>query len=129
MTATTKARLCLIAAACCAVLPAIHLAAIGQSALGSRILYLPGAAFALLIGSLVPAAGRRGIVISVIMLAGMAGILEHNLSAWHTVALEARKLCHDAYARPEQPVPATMNGVFLFQNGFPECVAAARNGM
>jgi hypothetical protein len=129
MRAMTRARLCLVAATCCAVLPAIHLAAIGQSELGSRILYLPGAAFALLIGSLTLGADKRAIVISAVMLVGTAGILEHNLSAWHTVALQARKMCQGAASRPEQSVPATRDGVFLFQNGFRECVAAARNGI
>ena len=119
-----RTQLCLIAATCCAVLPAIHLALIGQSALGSRILYLAGAPFALLIGSLMPQADRRGIVISAVMLIGMAGILEHNLHAWHQAAEQTRTLCHDASAQP----PGTFEGVPLFQNGFPECVAAARTG-
>jgi hypothetical protein len=120
---TRRTQLCLIATTSCAVLPAIHLALIGQSALGSRILYLAGAPFALLIGSLTPKAGRRVIVVSVLMLAGMAGILEHNLSAWHRAALQTRVLCHDASAQP----PGTFDGVPLFQNGFHECVEAARN--
>lgn len=125
--AERRTQLCLILATCCAILPAIHLALIGQSGLGSRILYLPGAPFALLIGSLALRADRRGVLISAVMLAGMAGILEHNLSAWHTAALKAEVLCDDAAAQPAVPVPGTVEGVFLFQNGFPECVAAARN--
>ncbi len=119
--ASRRTQLCLIAATCCAVLPAIHLALIGQSALGSRILYLAGAPFALLIGSLMPKAGRRSIIMSAVMLAGMAGILEHNLNAWHRAALQTRTLCHDESAKP----PGTVEGVPLFQNGFQECVAAA----
>jgi hypothetical protein len=125
--ALPRTRFCLIAATCCAVLPGIHLALIGQSELGSRVLYLAGAPFALLIASLALAANGRCIVISVIMLAGMAGILEHNLSAWQRAALQAQTLCHDAAAQPNTPVPGTFEGVFLFQNGFAECVAAARN--
>jgi hypothetical protein len=121
--AARRTQLCLIAATCFAVLPAIHLALIGQSELGSRVLYLAGAPFALLIGSLVPGAGKRRIAISVVMLAGMTGILQHNLSAWHKTAALARTLCHDAAAQPS----GTADGVFLFQNGFPECVAAERN--
>lgn len=113
-----RARLCLIAATICAVLPAIHLALIGQSALGSRILYLAGAPFALLIGSLMLKAGKREAAFAAVMLAGMAGILEHNLNAWHKAALQARILCHDASAQPA----GTLNGVPLFQNGFHECV-------
>ena len=97
-----RTRLSLIAATCCAVLPAIHLAMIGQSALGSRVLYLPAAPFALLIGSLALAADKRVIVTAAIMIAGMAGILEHNLNAWHAAALEARSLCPGCYrAEPD----------------------------
>jgi hypothetical protein len=125
--AARRTRLCLVAATCCAVLPAIHLALIGQSEMGSRILYLPGAPFALLMGSLALSAGRRTIVISVVMLAGIAGILEHNLSAWHEVALQARILCRNAATEPVQPVSGAVDGVFFFQNGFSECVAAARD--
>jgi len=124
--AALRTHLCLIAAACCAVLPAIHLALIGQSALGSRILYLPAAPFALLIGCLTLGAGKRTIVVAAVMIAGMAGILEHNLTAWHKAALQARALCRDATAQPGKSVPGTVEGVFLFQNGYPECIVAAR---
>jgi len=112
-----------IAATCCAVLPAIHLALIGQSELGSRVLYLAGAPFALLIGSLVSSSATRTVVISAVMIAGMAGIPEHNLNAWHLAATEVRALCHDATPPPS----GAFDGVFLFENGFPECVAMQRN--
>lgn len=115
-----RAMLWLIAATCFAVLPAIHLALIGQSENGSRILYLAGAPFALLIGSL--ASDRRSTVIAIVMVAGMAGILEHNLRAWHAAGIEAREICRDAKPRPE----GEFEGVVLFENGYAECVAAAR---
>lgn len=118
-----RTRLCLIAATCCAVLPAIHLALIGQSAFGSRILYLAGAPFALLIGSLAPGSGKRVIVVCAVMVAGMAGVLEHNLNGWHQAALQTKTLCREASGSP----PASFDGVPLFQNGFHECVEAARN--
>lgn len=112
----------LIPATCCAVLPAIHLVLIGQSELGSRILYLAAAPFALLIGSLAMAADKRTLTVCAIMLAGMAGVLEHNLNAWHEAAMQAQKLC-DADL-PLVSAPGTFEGVFLFQNGFVECVEA-----
>ncbi len=118
----------LIAATCCAVLPAIHLALIGQSAMGSRVLYLPGALFALLPGSLLRDGDKRRIAVAAMMLLGMAGILEHNLSAWHSTALQAEAACRTAQpgaAQPGTPVPVTNSGVPLFQNGFAECVASA----
>ena len=113
-----RKELYLIPATCCAVLPAIHLVLIGQSELGSRILYLAGAPFALLIGSLAIAADKRTLIVSSIMLAGMTGTLEHNLNAWHEAAMQAKKLC-----RSKQSAPGTFEGVFLFQNGFEQCVA------
>jgi len=119
-----RIQLFMLPATCCAVLPAIHLALIGQSELGSRILYLAGAPFALLIGSLALAAGKRSLIVCAVMLAGITGILEHNLNAWHHAAVQAQKLCRSA--SPQESAPGTFEGVFLFQNGFTECVAAAQ---
>ena len=76
----------------------------------------------MLIGSLVQEADRRNILISALMLAGMCGILENNLNAWHNAALETRILCRDASAQPA----TTFEGVPLFQNGFQQCVEASR---
>lgn len=112
----------LLVAVAAAVLPAIHLALIGQSALGSRILYLPGIAFALLLGSALVGAGHRGRVAAAVMLVGALGILENNLSAWHDAAVTAKTLCRDG-GRPAD----TFEGVYLLRNGFAECVAVARN--
>ena len=114
----------LIPATCCAVLPAIHLVLIGQSELGSRILYLAGAPFALLIGSLAIAAEKRTLIVCAVMLTGTAGILEHNLNAWHRASLEAEKRC-DALL-PLVSAPGTFEGVFLFQNGFQQCLDTRR---
>lgn len=117
-----RKNLYLIPATCCAVLPAIHLVLIGQSELGSRILYLAAAPFALLIGSLAIATDKRARIVCAIMLAGTAGILEHNLNAWHRASLEAEKRC-DALL-PLVSAPGTFEGVFLFQNGYAQCVEA-----
>jgi len=121
----SKKQLYLIPATCCAVLPAIHLVLIGQSELGSRILYLAAAPFALLIGSLAIAAEKRTLIVCAIMLAGTTGVLENNLNAWHEAAMQAQKLCREA--SPNQSAPGTWEGVFLFQNGFEQCKAAAQN--
>jgi hypothetical protein len=113
----------LIAATCCAVLPAIHLALIGQSEMGSRVLYLAGAPFALFIGSLITNVNRQTIAASILMIAGSIGILEHDLGAWHAAAMHAQELCRQA----APTAPGEFNGVFLFQNGYRECVADAHN--
>lgn len=112
----------LLAASLCAVLPAIHLALIGESILGSRVLYLAGAPFALLAGSL--AADNR-ILPATLLIIGMTGILEHNLGAWHETAMTARSACEGHSGDTGQP-PAVLNGVFFFQNGWQQCVAQAR---
>lgn len=83
----------LMAATSLAVLPAIHLALIGDSAFGSRILYLASVPFALLVGRLALLPPRRCLVAAVLLFPAATAILEHNLVAWHRVALEARTLC------------------------------------
>ncbi len=114
-----KKQLCLIPATCCAVLPAIHLVLIGQSELGSRILYLAAAPFALLIGSLAIDADKRTSIVCAIMLTGMTGILEHNLNAWHEAAMQAQKICPAQAFHCQQSAPSPFEGVFLFQKRLP----------
>jgi hypothetical protein len=122
-----KTQIGLLVAVAAGVVPAIHLALIGQSALGSRILYLPGIAFALLLGSALVGAGQRSAAAAAVMIIGTAGILENNLSAWHDASLTAKALCQ-AGAAGETARPAeTFEGVYLLRNGFAECVAAVRN--
>ncbi len=110
----------LVAATVLAVLPAIHLASIGQSMLDSRILYLPSIPFAVMVASLVAGrpAGAAALIVASVM------ILEHDLNAWHRVALMAREACISGPA--DARMPATKEGVFFFQNGFAECVALNR---
>ena len=121
-----KARILLLVAVAAGVIPAIHLALIGQSALGSRILYLPGIAFALLLGSTLERAGRRSAAAAAVMILGTAGILENNLSAWHDAAVTATQLCQQGAAGAAVQPAETFEGVYLMRNGFAECVAAAR---
>jgi hypothetical protein len=113
--------LALAAATVLSVMPAIHLASIGESMLGSRILYLPGIPFAVLLGILI---FRRPAGAAAVILASVL-ILEHNLSAWHRVALMARQACVSGH--PDTGMPGTLDGVYFFQNGFPECVKLSRS--
>jgi len=124
-------RLGLILGTSLAVLPAVHLALIGESELGSRILYVPSFTFALLIGSLLDRAGRLQIVLIGLALLGAAGTLEHNLKTWHNVAVQAREACIaavDSKSSGSQTLPAVKDGVFFFQNGLPECEQLVRDG-
>lgn len=127
--APSRARqLALMGALIGAALPAIHLALVSQSMLGSRILYLPGVAFALLLGTTAVGAGKRGALAAAVMVLGTAGILENNLCAWHDASFRARELCaRGAAGAPVAPVE-TYEGVYFFRNGFAECVAQARTG-
>ncbi len=127
LTCGSKTQIGLLAAVAAGVVPAIHLALIGQSALGSRILYLPGVAFALWLGSALAGAGQRGAMAAAVMLLGTAGILENNLGAWHDAAVTARALCQAGAAGVIVQPPGTFEGVYLLRNGFAECVAAARD--
>lgn len=129
----TLTRVGLIGATSCAVLPAIHLALIGASGLGSRVLYVPSIPFALLIGSLFRGTGRHGIAVAILTILGSLGVLEHNLAAWHRVAMKAQDLCFTAAREPNiaqhivKP-PGIEDGVFFFKNGFNECVCLVRDG-
>lgn len=113
----------------CAVLPAIHLALIGRSAFGSRILYLPSVGFCVLLGHLAMAAGstRHRISGAACLVFSSALALAYNLQAWHNAALVADQLCSAAArstASDPAPVPLRMlRGVVVFPNGFPQCIA------
>lgn len=121
----------LLVTTACAVLPAIHLALIGPSELGSRILYLPSVAFCVLLAHLAASArsrGRQAAALGALCLAFAIG-LAHNLGAWHKTAIDAHRFCSEVafgHANPANP-PAVKNGVFFFANGLPECVAMARH--
>lgn len=129
---TVWIRLGLILATSLAVLPAVHLALIGDSELGSRILYVPSITFALLIGSLLDRARRRQIVLTGLALLGAAGTLEHNLKTWHNVAVQAQEACiaaaHGSNSSGSQPLPVEKDGVFFFRNGLAECEQLVRDG-
>jgi hypothetical protein len=114
-----------------AVLPAIHLALIDDTTLGSRILYLPSLAFCVLwahiLGSIRPIRLRNVAMFAVIACLGCG--LAHNLRAWHRTALAADDVCTKAAAVPSPPLPAMpshLHGVFFFGGTFPDCVAMKR---
>ena len=110
------------------VLPAIHLALIGENALGSRILYLPAVGFSILIGALLARLPRRGGALWVVVLFGfsMIAVVEHNLSAWRTAGRQADILCAELTRTKgsREKVPGTLDGVYFFQNGLQACIAS-----
>lgn len=98
-----------------AVLPAYHLALIGDNLNGSRILYLPAAGFCVLCAYLV---GRNRLAAAALVVCAGA-ILLHNLDAWHRNAVLADRVC--AGTATQAPVH-DLNGVVFFANGYRECV-------
>jgi hypothetical protein len=103
-----------------ALLPAYHLALIGDNLNGSRILYMPAIGFCVLCAHLlcVRLARTRWLVAAVLMVCTGA-ILLHNLDAWHRNAVLADQVC--AGVTTQAPVH-DLNGVVFFANGYKECV-------
>jgi hypothetical protein len=115
-----------------ATLPTFHRLLIGAELENSRNLYLPSVGFALFMAA---AADRlpkawRWVAAAGMVLFSMAA-LEHNLSAWQFVARKADAACEAGASSVHSPsdriavvgLPRILNGVYFFQNGFPECVA------
>jgi hypothetical protein len=105
-----------------ATLPAYHLALIGDSLMGSRVLYLPAVGFCALCGHM----SARNRPAAALLVIGMAGILAHNLRTWHQVAELADRTCAAAAAGAHPKAIHDINGIVLFANGFSECVALKR---
>jgi hypothetical protein len=98
-----------------ALLPAYHLALIGDSLNGSRILYLPAVGFCVLCAHLLQS--KR--LAAVLLVLSTGAVLLHNLDAWHRNAVLADQVCTGATT--QAPVH-DLNGVVFFANGYKECV-------
>jgi hypothetical protein len=109
-----RVSLALLATTVAALLPAYHLALIGQDLNGSRILYLPAAGFCVLCAHLVHAKrfAAAGLVLA------SAVILRVNLNAWHEDAVLADRICAGAAA---QAPTHDRKGIVFFANGYAEC--------
>ncbi len=115
-----------------AALPPVQQLLIGADLEKARLLYLPSVGFCLL-----AAAALEGMRIearipaSFGMLAFSAIVLMHNLSVREAVAGKARTVC-EAVASCSNPeavrgIPGSIDGVYFFANGIPECVRLERN--
>lgn len=115
-----------------AALPAQHLLLIGMDLNGSRILYLPAVGMALFWGFAVDSCRWRAAryLLPAGLLAFHLTALEHNLAIWREVAELSQRTCQDLgrkLAADPRPVavpdlPATHDGIFFLNNGFPQCV-------
>lgn len=106
--------LALLATTVAALLPAYHLALIGQDLNGSRILYLPAAAFCVLCAHMVHT--KRLAAAALILASGV--ILRINLNAWHEDAVLADQVC--AGTTTQMPIH-DRKGIVFFANGYAEC--------
>ena len=122
----------LVACTIATVLPAFHLLAIGPDLLGSRILYLPAVAFALLLSMWIGSVKRTTIarVVAVGVVLFHAAALTHNLGVWDRVSALADRTCvaaapglTNAPSAAILGIPVAIDGVSFFANGFAECVA------
>ncbi|HME10133.1 MAG TPA: hypothetical protein VKG25_23955 [Bryobacteraceae bacterium] len=113
----------------CALLPALHRALIGQSELGSRILYLPSVGFCVLCGHCVAARKSRltRLITASLLVASAATALTYNLRVWHQAAVLADQFCSEVAAgggtAETAKAPGVVRGVFFFANGLSDCVS------
>lgn len=109
-----RVSLALLATTAGALLPAYHLALIGQDLNGSRILYLPAVGFCVLCAHLVH---TRRLTAAALIVASVV-ILWVNLNAWHDDAVLADQVCAGV---TEQAPIHDRKGIVFFANGYAEC--------
>jgi hypothetical protein len=109
-------------------LPPLSQLLIGPDLQKARFLYLPSAGFCLLLAAMVQHLRMRSQwVVSIAIVAFNLVALFHNMTAWEYASQKARAACGVAAscAVGETQVlglPGSLNGVYFFANGFPECV-------
>ena len=105
-----------------AAIPPVQQLLIGPDLLKARYLYLPSVGFCLLLGGV---AQKRWLFYGAVLAFHIVA-LEHNLTAWQYAAARTQPACRAAAACNGRAavigLPRVLNGVYFFQNGFPECV-------
>jgi hypothetical protein len=112
----------------------LHLLILDKDLQGSRMIYLASAAFSILLGVALNGlrARARPVCALLIILFNWAA-LNHNLDIWQMVSHTAQLACNDASPCAGGSVtrmlvwqlPESIDGVYFFQNGFPQCLEAA----
>ncbi|MCC7342161.1 MAG: hypothetical protein IT170_13865 [Bryobacterales bacterium] len=110
------------------VLPALHLALIGESLLGSRVLYFPSVAFCILLAACLPTRGTLAKMCLLGIVSGQCVFLAHNLSGWRSASKLADTICEQGVSAGGSPpeIPTQFRGGYVFANGYPECLAMKR---
>lgn len=112
-------------------LPPVQQLLIGADLEKARLLYLPSVGFCLLAAVAVSMAPPRlGWGAGLIILAFNVLALRHNLTGWQETAAKSKAVC-EAVAACSNPasvqgLPRSLNGVYFFANGLPECVRIER---
>ncbi len=113
-------------------LPALTQLSLGADLQKSRLLYLPSVGFALLIAASVESLQPKYLRWTV--AAGLVAVnfaaLNHNLNIWGDISKLADRTCGTAAAKITPAtkrvvvsgLPGSLQGVYFFANGFPECV-------
>jgi len=109
-------------------LPPLSQLLIGPDLQKARFLYLPAVGFCLLLAAMVQHLRMRSKwVVSMAIVVFNLAALFHNMTAWEYASQKARAACGVAAAcamgeRKVVGLPGSLNGVYFFANGFPECV-------
>ena len=108
-----------------AVLPALHLALVGESLLGSRVLYLPSVAFCILMAACLPTKGVLAKVCLLGIVSSQCVFLAHNLFGWRSASKLADSVCEQGFSPRgnTHEIPTQFRGGYVFANGYPECLA------
>lgn len=110
-------------------LPPLSQLLIGADLQKSRILYLPSVGFCLLLATAIEQQKAKWAVSIAVLVFNLAALF-HNLTAWDHASKKAQAAC-SAAARCAQSrdgrivvlgLPHSLQGVYFFANGFPECV-------
>lgn len=113
-----------------AALPPVGQLLIGADLQKARLLYLPSVGFCLLAAAAIQAAapGVRAPASAVMVVFSLAALV-HNLNIWVNVAGKSKTVC-EAVAACSNPqvtgLPRSLDGVYFFANGLPECARLAR---
>ena len=114
-----------------AAIPAIPLLLIGADLEKARVLYLPSAGFCLLAAAATEmTAPKLRVAASAAMLLFSLAALRHNLAIWEDVAARSQTVCEavaECMNAESATAPRTLDGVYFFANGLPECVRHERS--
>jgi hypothetical protein len=123
-----RSTLYFLAAVVVSLIPPLHLALVGRDLQGSRVLYLGSVFFCMWLANL-----PHGRLLMIFAIAFSTLELRHNLAIRSDVAKAGELACFEGTkAAQNNPagisvygLPRSVDGVFFFANGFPDCVRSA----